>query len=73
MKAPVEVSVFQKLLFGSRIDARPDVDDVDDVDEFEPAGEARLCNAFGTAVLKCDNVVWWFPTEVPVAAATAAA
>lgn len=55
LKAPLDVTVFQKLEFGSRIDATFEPDEPDD----EPvAGEDMLCKAVGSEVVACDNVAW---------------
>lgn len=55
LKDPLDVSVFQKLEFGSRIEAKLDPDESDDE---AAAGEDMLCKVAGTEVVACDNVAW---------------
>jgi hypothetical protein len=52
-KAPVDVSVFQKLALGSRSDPRSVVDELAEVDV---TGDAICCSVVGTAEVNCDNV-----------------
>jgi hypothetical protein len=55
LKAPLDVTVFQKLEFGSRIDVTFDADEPDDE---AAGGEDMLCKTVGTEVVACDNVAW---------------
>jgi hypothetical protein len=55
LMAPLDVTVFQKLEFGSRIDVAFDADEPDDE---AAAGEDMLCKTVGTEVVACDNVAW---------------
>ena len=50
LKAPVELTVFQKLAFGSRDSL------CDELDVEAAAGEDRLCKAAGTEFVACDKL-----------------